>query len=96
VARQWLLAGGLPVVSALPAEEQRAKEILARHVDKAWGLCAGRRLAVTAVVASDLPRRLALQREGVTGIAATKRALAGRFTLVRHLVWPARGGTPDS
>jgi len=29
VARQWLLTGGLPVVSVLPAEEQRAKEILA-------------------------------------------------------------------
>jgi len=39
VARQWLLTGGLPVVSVLPAEEQRAKEILARHVDKDWTLC---------------------------------------------------------
>jgi predicted nucleic acid-binding protein len=39
VARQWLLAGGLPVISRLPAEEQHAKEILARHVDKDWTLC---------------------------------------------------------
>ena len=39
IARQWLLAGGLPVVRALPAEEQRAKEILARHSDKDWTLC---------------------------------------------------------
>jgi predicted nucleic acid-binding protein len=39
VARQWLLTGGLPVVSVLPAEEQHAKEILARHGDKDWTLC---------------------------------------------------------
>lgn len=39
LARQWLLAGNLPVVTVLPAEEQRAKDILARHVDKDWTLC---------------------------------------------------------
>jgi predicted nucleic acid-binding protein len=39
IARQWLLTGGLPVVRALPAEEQSAKEILARHIDKDWTLC---------------------------------------------------------
>jgi uncharacterized protein len=39
VARQWLLTGHLPVVAVLPTEEQRAKEILARHVDKDWTLC---------------------------------------------------------
>ncbi len=39
IARQWLLTGGLPVVRALPAEEQSAKEILARHTDKDWTLC---------------------------------------------------------
>jgi predicted nucleic acid-binding protein len=39
LARQWLLAGGLPVVRALPLEEQRAREILARHTDKDWTLC---------------------------------------------------------
>lgn len=39
VARQWLLTAGLPVVSALPSEEQRAKDILARHIDKDWTLC---------------------------------------------------------
>ena len=32
-------SGGLPVLRALPAEEQRAREILARHVDKDWSLC---------------------------------------------------------
>ena len=39
IARQWLLTGGLPVIRALPAEEQRAKEMLARHADKDWSLC---------------------------------------------------------
>ena len=39
IARQWLLAGGLPVVRVLPAEEQTAREILARHIDKDWTLC---------------------------------------------------------
>lgn len=39
IAREWLLAGGLPVVRAVPDEEQRAKEILARHTDKDWTLC---------------------------------------------------------
>jgi predicted nucleic acid-binding protein len=39
LARQWLLAGGLPVVRALPAEEERGREILARHADKDWTLC---------------------------------------------------------
>jgi predicted nucleic acid-binding protein len=39
IAREWLLTGGLAVVSALPAEEQKGKEILARHTDKDWTLC---------------------------------------------------------
>ena len=39
VARQWLLTGHLPVIAVVPTEEQRAKEILARHVDKDWTLC---------------------------------------------------------
>ena len=39
IARQWLLTGALPVVRALLAEEQRAKEILTRHTDKDWTLC---------------------------------------------------------
>mgnify|MGYP001584446691 FL=1 len=39
MAREWLLTGGLPVVPALPAEEQKAKEILARHADRDWTLC---------------------------------------------------------
>ena len=39
IAREWLLTGGLPVVRALPEEEQRAKEILTRHADKDWTLC---------------------------------------------------------
>src|SRR5437870_7404014 len=39
LAREWLLNGGLPVVRVLPSEEERAKEILARHSDKDWSLC---------------------------------------------------------
>jgi predicted nucleic acid-binding protein len=39
LAREWLLTGGLPVVRALPAEENRAREIVARHSDKNWSLC---------------------------------------------------------
>jgi uncharacterized protein len=39
LAREWLLAGGLPVLPALPHEEAKAKEILARHADKDWSLC---------------------------------------------------------
>jgi predicted nucleic acid-binding protein len=39
IARQWLLTGGMPVVRVLPAEEERAREILARHTDKDWTLC---------------------------------------------------------
>lgn len=39
LARQWLLSGGLPVLRALPREEERAKVILATHDDKDWSLC---------------------------------------------------------
>lgn len=39
LAREWLLTASLPVVRALPDEEQRAKEILAKHADKDWTLC---------------------------------------------------------
>ena len=39
IAREWLLTAGLPVLRALPAEEQSAKEILARRTDKDWTLC---------------------------------------------------------
>jgi uncharacterized protein len=39
IAREWLLAGGLPVLRALPQEEARAKAILAGHRDKDWSLC---------------------------------------------------------
>ncbi len=39
IAGEWLLTGGLTVVSALPAEEEKAKEILSRHTDKDWTLC---------------------------------------------------------
>jgi predicted nucleic acid-binding protein len=49
MARQWLLAGGLPVVPVLPAEEQRAKDILARHTDKDWTLCDAISFAVLEV-----------------------------------------------
>ena len=46
VARQWLLTASLPVVAVLPREEQRAKAILARHVDKDWTLCDATSFAV--------------------------------------------------
>ena len=46
IARQWLFTGGLPVVRVLPAEEQRAREILARHTDKDWTLCDAMSFAV--------------------------------------------------
>ena len=39
MAREWLLTGGLTVVPALAAEEQHAREILARHTEKYWTLC---------------------------------------------------------
>jgi predicted nucleic acid-binding protein len=39
IAREWILTGGLPVVRALPEEEGRAKELLARYTDKDWTLC---------------------------------------------------------
>ena len=38
IAREWLLTGGLPMLRALPREEERAKT-LARHTDKDWSLC---------------------------------------------------------
>lgn len=39
LARDWLLRGRLPVLRVLPAEEARAKELLATHEDKDWSLC---------------------------------------------------------
>lgn len=39
LAREWLLAGGLPVVRVLPREEERARQIIAGHADKDWSLC---------------------------------------------------------
>lgn len=39
IAHEWLLAGGLPVLRAVPEEEERAKAILASHRDKDWSLC---------------------------------------------------------
>src|SRR5574340_669898 len=39
LAREWLLAGGLPVLRVLPQEEERAKELIARYRDKDWSLC---------------------------------------------------------
>ena len=39
LAREWLLTGGLPVVRALPEEEARAREMIARRSDKDWSLC---------------------------------------------------------
>ena len=39
IAREWLFTGGLPVVRALPEDEQHAKTLLARYTDKDWTLC---------------------------------------------------------
>jgi predicted nucleic acid-binding protein len=39
LAREWLLTGGLPVIRPLPQEEDRGREIIARHSDKDWSLC---------------------------------------------------------
>jgi predicted nucleic acid-binding protein len=39
LALEWLLKGNLPVIHALPREEERAKEILLSHPDKDWSLC---------------------------------------------------------
>ncbi len=39
LAREWLLSGGLVVAAALPAEEARARSLLATHADKDWTLC---------------------------------------------------------
>jgi predicted nucleic acid-binding protein len=39
LALEWLLSGGLPVLRAAPAEEQRAREILVQHRDKDHSLC---------------------------------------------------------
>jgi predicted nucleic acid-binding protein len=46
MARQWLMTGGLPVMRVLPAEEQLAREILARRTDKDWTLCDATSFAV--------------------------------------------------
>ena len=39
LARESLLTGGLPVIRALPQEEDRGREIVARHSEKDWSLC---------------------------------------------------------
>jgi hypothetical protein len=39
IALKWLLSAGLPVVRASPAEEEKARELLARFSDKDWSLC---------------------------------------------------------
>lgn len=46
IAREWLLTGGLAMVRVSQGEEQRAKEILARHTDKDWTLCDAMSFAV--------------------------------------------------
>lgn len=39
IAREWLFAGGLPVIPAAPADEERARAILLSHQDKDWSYC---------------------------------------------------------
>jgi len=49
LARQWLFEGGLPVLLALPEEEERAKLILSTHTDKDYSLCDAISFAVLEV-----------------------------------------------
>jgi uncharacterized protein len=46
LAREWLLAGGLPVVRASHADEQRARAILTSHDDRDFSLCDATSFAV--------------------------------------------------
>ena len=39
IARDWLQTGGLPIVRALPVEEEAGRAILSRHGDRDWTLC---------------------------------------------------------
>jgi uncharacterized protein len=39
IARDWLQNGGLPIVRALPTEEEAGRAILVRHSEKDWTLC---------------------------------------------------------
>lgn len=39
IARDWLLTASLPVVRALPQDEERARAILGRYRDKDWSFC---------------------------------------------------------
>jgi len=39
IALEWMLRGRLPIVRALPEDEDVARELLARHHDKDWSLC---------------------------------------------------------
>ena len=58
IARQWLLTGGLSVVRAMPREEQRAKELLARYTDKDWTLCDAVSFACRRIMTSRMDARL--------------------------------------
>ena len=49
IAREWLLAGGLGVIRALPQEEDLARKIVARYSDKNWTLCEATSFAVLDV-----------------------------------------------
>jgi predicted nucleic acid-binding protein len=60
MARQWLLGASLPVVTVVPAEERRAKDILARHADKDWTLCDAISFAV--LEARRVPRAFTFDR----------------------------------
>jgi predicted nucleic acid-binding protein len=60
LALEWLLNGGLPVIRALPREEERAKEILSRHADKDWSLCDAISFAVMEV--RDVPAAFSFDR----------------------------------
>jgi len=53
LAREWLFDATLPVVRAAPTEEERARAILATHLDKDWSLCDAISLAVMTARAVD-------------------------------------------
>jgi predicted nucleic acid-binding protein len=39
LAREWLMSSSLPVARVSPGEEQQAKVLLERYIDKDWSFC---------------------------------------------------------
>lgn len=74
LAREWLLAGGLPILRALPQEEERAKEIIARYTDKDWSLCD----AISFAVMERAPRSVSMHTSVSTGSSTCWACNRGR------------------